>query len=143
MLIDAFNIFDNNVAITATAVSTNIYDTLSVGDIGIGTPPYLVVNIGTAFAGSSTLTITLQTDDNSSFSSPVAVYVSRAITVAEMTAGKQLLNLPIPSGCERYLRVAYTVSSTSFSAGTVTSFLALEQAEARRHYPTNFNINYI
>ncbi len=143
MLIDAQNILDDNVAVTATAASTNIYDTLSTGDIGVGASPALVVQVGTAFAGTSTLTITLETDDNPSFSSPVVVFGTRAITVAEMTAGKQLVNAYIPVGCERYVRVKYTVSSTSFSAGTVTAYLGVEQAEVRKNYPNNFNLTYI
>lgn len=143
MLIDAFNIFDPEwTAVTTTAASTNIYNTGSTGDIGIGEPMYLVVNTGTAFAGGTSVTISLEADTTSSFSSPVAIFTSQAFLTAGLTANTNLLNNPIPPGCKQYLRVKYTVSGT-YTAGTVTAYLSPEQYQANRSYPSGINVSSV
>jgi hypothetical protein len=142
MLLDKENILDDNVAVTTTANSTNIYDTLSSGDIGVGASPALVVYTGTAFAGTGTLTILFETDDNPSFSSAVTVFSTRAFAISELTINKQIVNAYIPVGCERYVRARYVCSGT-FTAGTLSTYMGIEQAEVRKNYPNNFNLGYV
>ena len=71
----------------------------------------------------------LQSDDNSSFSTPVNLVLSDAIPKASLTAGTQVLRVAVPYGTERYLRLFYTVATGPLTAGKFTSGLVpLRQA---------------
>jgi len=125
MITDKENTFSAAQALTATAGSDTI-DTSGVGDWGIGCDGlYIVVNVDTAFtsAGSTTMTIALQTDDNTAFSSATTLYTSASIAKATMVAGARLLHIPLPIGCERYIRLYYTVSVADFTAGKINAYL--------------------
>lgn len=131
MILDNELTFSNAQAVTATAASTNVVDLGVDRDIGIGEPVYLAVQVGTAFAGLTSLTVELQTsDDNSTWS---ALYNSGAIPVANLTAGAQPVRVVVPSRTKRYLRVNYTVAGTG-TAGTVTASLLLGP-DGYRAYP--------
>lgn len=123
MLIDASLVFSDSQAVTITAPSTNYVDTLAAGDSYIGS--WLVARVDVTFtaAGSATMTIDLQTDNNSSFSSPTTlVSVGSTVAVATLTA-HYLLKVRIPPGAERYLRVNYTVASGPMTAGNIDAFV--------------------
>ena len=76
-----------------------------------------------AFNNLTSLTISVETDDNSSFSSATTVFTTTAIVLASLTAGyvlKQLVELPEGTN-ERYVRLKYTVAGTAPSTGKVTA----------------------
>lgn len=124
--------FSNAQAVTATAASTNVVDLGVDRDIGVGEPVFLAVQVGTAFAGLTSLTVTLQTsDDNSTWTD---LYQSAAIPVASLVAGAQPVRFVVPSSTGRYLRVNYTVVGTG-TAGTVTASLLLGP-DGYRAYPS-------
>lgn len=139
MIIDKELMFSDAQAVTSTAASTNIIDLGVDRDLGdmAGKNLTLVVKTGAdAFAstGSSTLTIALQTDSTSAFSSATALWTSASIAKASLTADTVVAKIPVPRTTERYLRLNYTVGTADFTAGALTSALVLD-AEGRKDYP--------
>lgn len=124
MIIDASLVFSDAQAVTATAASDSYADTLAAGNSYEGS--WVVVRVDTAFtaAGAATLTIDLQTDDNTSFSSPTTLcsLPGGAIAVASLIAGFTR-KIRIPLGAERYLRGNYTVATGPMTAGKIDLFI--------------------
>lgn len=100
-------------ALTATAASTDYIDLGSDRDIGPGGQKYLVVTSKVAPGGTSpTIAISLETDDNSSFSSAATLVTHPTLAGAAFGAGTRVV-VPIPYTNERYLRAKYTLGGTS------------------------------
>lgn len=134
MIMDRTLLFSDGQAITATAASTNVIDLGATGtvygasspivrEIGFGTEAELVVAATQTFNNLTSLTISLETDDNAAFSSATTVWTSPAYTLAQLAAGaKYLLPDSIPAGVnERYLRLKYTVAGTAPTTGKITA----------------------
>ena len=146
MLIDAKELFSDAQAITADAISTNVIDLLPSGgsinagdtggptanttvNLGAGKPLYLYILVTTAMvsAGSATLTVALESDDNTSLSSAtVHQTVASAVAAATMVAGYWIAKgTPIPSGgYQRYLGLRYTTNTSDFETGNITAWLS-------------------
>lgn len=134
MLIDQSLVLSDAQAITATAASTNVYDstqgTLVSGSTGIGAgePVYVIVNVGTAFATLTSLTFSLRTSDTVSsgaLSSATTLISTPAIGVASLTANSAQAAFVIPPlGGKRYFDVNYTVGGSNATAGTVTAYIS-------------------
>lgn len=141
MIIDHENLFSDEQAVTATAASENIIDLGTDRDIGNGEPLEVLVSVGETFtaAGAATLTVSLQTDDNASFSSPTTLVSSPALALAELDAGSQVFRYRVPYGTERYLRLNYAVGTGPMTAGNVTSGLILDR-QAYRSYPNGYTV---
>jgi hypothetical protein len=140
MYVDAQQKYSDAQALTVTAVSTNLIDHSSDRNIGIGKPLSVVVSVGVSAAGGGTLTIVLQTDDNSSFSSPATVATTAAIAAATLVAGYKLI-IPIPADLlmERYSRLSYTLAT--MTGITLTSFLTLSDAiQNEVYYPAGTTV---
>ena len=127
MLFDSQNLFSDLQAVTVTANSTNLLDTGATRDLLAGEGLFLVVQVSTAFTagGAATLVVTLETDDNSSFSSATTLFTSAAIPVAALTLGARPVQIRVPRGAERYLRLTYTVATGPMTAGAVIAGLVL------------------
>lgn len=143
MYIDSQETFsDGQSLVTATGdlVSTNIYDTGSSADVGIGEEMYLVVRVGTAVVGAtSTTQVVLQTDDNTGFSSPKEFPVTGALAPAALTANNYIAKYRLPIGLERYLRVVYRVGTAALTAGTADAYL-VKDVQANNAYPSGFTV---
>ena len=159
MYIDTNLEFSDAQSITATAISEDVYDTLSIAagagsvginggnvttDLGQAADLYLVVLATTAAAGgdaAKTLTVTLESDSTANLATSATVHFSTgAIVGTAITAGARLATLRLPHGAyERYLGVRYTVSA-SFTAFTVDAFLTTDPAGVYRPYATNFTV---
>jgi hypothetical protein len=152
-LIDLQNMFSNQQAITADAISTRVIDTnpnasdnLTV-DIAAGKPLYLHILVTTALvsAGSGTLTVALESDDNTSLSSAtVHATVASAIAAGTMVAGYWIArNYPIPAGSyQRYVGLRYTTNPADFETGNVTAWLSptkMDTATYESGYTTGIN----
>ena len=118
MYVDSQIEFSDAQAVTATAISSNVYDLFSMGlgggatdvtpntrlDIGQGTDRlYLVVNTAAAATDTgndATLTITLESADDAGLSTNAQVHYSTgAIAFASFaTAGTNLVAIRLPSG---------------------------------------------
>ena len=153
MIMDKFLEFSDAQAVTATAVSTNVVDLYPLGnntvtnltrDIGTGENIYLVVNTLTAATDTgsdATLTITLESDDNTSMSSPTVHFSTAALAFAAFSpAGTALVKIKLPAGAyERYLAVRYTVANGPLTAGTFDAFL-VKDVQAATLYKAGFTI---
>jgi hypothetical protein len=110
MLLDQQALFSAAQAITATAASTNVIDTGSSKDVGKYGDIPLLIQVVEAFNTLTSLTVTVQTDDNSSFSSATDV-ISMVIPLASLTVGYKTPVITLPMKLERYIRLNYTVTA--------------------------------
>lgn len=131
-LLDKQNEFSDSQAITVTAISTNVINTLPGASFtnvtqnlgGTLGSTFLVVQVDTLFAGTAgTLNISLESDSTANLAtSPTVHYSSGSIPQASLIAGYQLV-IPLPFGnYEKYLGLRYTVGGT-ITAGAVSAFL--------------------
>jgi hypothetical protein len=134
MIMDRTLLFSDGQAVTATAASTNVVDLGATGtvygasspivrDIGKGVKVDLLVTVTQTFTNLTSLTISIETDDNAAFSSAKTVYSSPAYALADLATGaKYLLPDVLPVGvAERYVRLKYTVAGTAPDAGKITA----------------------
>lgn len=143
MILDKQLLFDDNAQHLTTEASTNVIDFSAIRNMGVGEPIYFFIIVKTAFtdgSSDSTMTITLETDDNSSFSS--ATLGQTIGTFAALSAaGSRLVVMLQPDKInERYLRVKYTVANGDLSTGKFTSGLTLN-IDAITSYPAGFTIS--
>lgn len=132
MIFDKETMFCEGQAITADAASTNYIDLGATGtpygsdtaltrDIGKGCLVPLSVNVVAAFNTLTTLTVSLQADDNTAFSSAATV-ASKSYTLAELTGGQLAFPDYIPEGSnQRYLRLFFDVGGTNPTTGQITA----------------------
>lgn len=129
MILDDQNTLSNDQAITATAASEDYIDLGPIDstltrEMGYGVPLDMLIQVTEAFAaaGAATLTIDLEVDDNTGFSSATTVWTSGAIGKATLIQGYQALLQYVPKGVnERYLRLNYTVATGPMTAGKITA----------------------
>lgn len=115
--------------VTADAGSTNYIDLLAASNIGKGEPLVVMFTVDTTFDTGSeggTLDITLQTDDNTSFTSATTIATATQIAEATLVAGMTPVVLPIPTFYtgERYFRAYYNVNNSDpFTAGKINAYV--------------------
>lgn len=150
MYVDKHLEFSDAQAVTATAISANVYDRISNGsgknvlaDIGTGQDAYLVVITQTAATDTSsdaTLTITLESDSDVGLStSPTVHFTTGALAFAAFSpAGTVLAAVKLPAGnYERYLGLRYTVASGPLLTGNFDAFITSD-VNAWRAYDRNY-----
>ncbi|SWI82757.1 Uncharacterised protein [Klebsiella pneumoniae] len=120
MLLDQQALFSAAQAITATAASTNVIDTGSNKDVGKYGDIPLLIQVVEGFNNLTSLTVTVQTDDNSAFSSAADV-LSMTIPLASLVLGYKSPVITLPMKMERYIRLNYTVTDTAPTTGKVTA----------------------
>ena len=120
MLLDQQALFSAAQAITATAASTNVIDTGSNKDVGKYGDIPLLIQVVEGFSNLTSLTVTVQTDDNSAFSSAADV-LSMTIPLASLVLGYKSPVITLPMKMERYIRLNYTVTGTAPTTGKVTA----------------------
>lgn len=120
MLLDQQALFSAAQAITATAASTNVIDTGSNKDVGKYGDIPLLIQVVEGFNNLTSLTVTVQTDDNSAFSSAAEV-LSMTIPLASLVLGYKSPVITLPMKMERYIRLNYTVTGTAPTTGKVTA----------------------
>ena len=133
MIIDHTLVFSDQQAITVSAASTNIWDTLAVGlpygwvsprtpDRGEGYAEIpMLVQVTEVFATLTSLSIALEMDDNPAFSSPTVVATTGPVLTALLVPGYRARLLSrMPKGVtERYIRLNYTVAGASATTGKI------------------------
>lgn len=124
MYLDYENLFSNDQAITATAVSENV---VALGpEAGDGAGRKVVVAVTADFATLTGLQIVLQTDDVEAMSGATDVLTTEVFPAAELVAGK-LIEIPVPSMVmEAYARLNFVVSGPAATAGTVKAGIVLD-----------------
>lgn len=120
MMLDLLATFSSAQAVTVTAASTSVIDTLAAGD-AIGAHSWLHVLCNTTFAGqgATTIAVALETSVDEAFTTPVVLFTTAAVAEgnANLTAGGVAVAIQIPLGVLRYLRVKYTIASGPMTAG--------------------------
>ncbi len=145
MLLDRQTQFSDAQAITASAASTDLLDLGVVRNIGDGTNLYLVFIVTVAFTDSgsdSTVTPSLQTDDNAGFGSATTIRTFDVLAALTPAKTKRVYKLEAYNDAgrfERYLRVYYTVAGGDLTTGSISAFL-VESAQVWKAYPVGFSI---
>jgi hypothetical protein len=135
MFLDKLGNFSASQAITADARSTNVVDLLSIRQIGVGAPVWVVFNIEVAAdhtTGDETYQFNVETDDNSSFSSST-ILASRAIAAATLLAGYTFAIAVPMQNMERYISAFYDVGGTTPTV-TVSAYLTNQEPSAWTGY---------
>lgn len=136
MILSAQQLFSDDQAITATAISTNVIDLGAPGtpygaaaalnaDKGKGAPIPILVQVTAAFATLTSLTITVEVSAAAGLTSPVAL-ATETVAVADLIVGKQMFMQVLPNGANlRYLGIRYTVTGSNATAGTITAGITM------------------
>ncbi|MCK1585483.1 hypothetical protein IVB03_39505 [Bradyrhizobium sp. 168] len=146
MYVDAQLTFSDAQAVTATAGSTNVIDTgpLFSGNtgrnLGVGHRAYVIVNVDVAMtdAGSdSTITVTLETDDNAAFSSAATVATLGVIPALTAAGAVYAFGLPIAGSVpyERYIRLMYTTTNGNLTTGSFTASITTDASIYAQYAP--------
>lgn len=131
MILDKLNLFSDNVAVTASAISDVIDLDSDVTLRNVGGPDaiYFVVMSGTVATDASsdaTLEVALVSDSTANLAtSPTTHLTTGTLAFATFAvANKVLMAAALPLGdYERFLGVKYTVASGPLTAGTFKAFL--------------------
>lgn len=147
MILDAHTTLSDAQALTGTAavISTNVYDSSSDRNIGIGNPLAILITVDVGLAGTSpTWLVSLQTATDAAFTTPVTIMSSQTFAgAASLPAGKKLA-YPIPMIDEqlRYYRLSYTMGGTSPTSTVTASILPANMVQnAEVYYPKNYTIS--
>lgn len=160
MYVDTQLEFSDAQAVTATAISTNVYDLFSGStgasssdlspntriDIGVGEEVYLIVNTQTTatdVGSDATLIVTFETaDDVTLTTNAQVVYATGTLAFAAFaTAGTNLVKIKLPLfPYRRYIGVRYTVASGPLTAGNFDAFMTYEAVDANRIYKSAFTV---
>ena len=137
MILDATTLFSAAQAVTTTAASTNVIDLGQPGtvfgaaaaitrDVGKGAGVPIAIRVVENFNNLTSITVTVETDDNAGFSSATTVFTSPTYALADLQAGaRHLLPDALPVGtAERYVRLKYTLAGTTPTTGKVTAGIA-------------------
>lgn len=130
MLMDQQNLFSDAQAITASANSSNVIDTLPGGQntksgIGDGQDISLFALVNTSFATLTSLNIQVVSADTADLATnPIVHFDSGAIPVASLTAKARPVALDLPYGkYRRYVGLKYVVTGSNATAGAITAGL--------------------
>lgn len=147
MLIDKKLEFADALALTATALASNVIDLGPLGgatantirDIGAGKPLYLHVLVHTTLdsaAEGASVTATLESDDSEALdSTPTVHWSSGSVAEAALGAGAWIAKgVAIPPGAyQRYLGLRLTVAGENFTSGKVSAWLSENRYDDRTY----------
>jgi hypothetical protein len=143
MLTDAQLMLDEESAHLTTEATTNYIDLSAARDIGAGRNLYVFAAVTTAMtdgASNSTMTLTLESDDNTSFSSATTIQtigVFSALSAVGTTLVARLQPITTP---ERYLRGKWTVANGDLSTGNFTVTIT-DDVDKWRAYANGYTIS--
>ena len=144
MILDAQNLYDQTNQHLTTGASTNIIDHGIARDLGTGEDIYIVAVVTTAFtdAGSdSTMTLTLETDNDVAFGSPTTAAQTLGVFAALSAVGTILIAKLQPGALnEQYSRVKYTVANGDLTTGKFTVALT-KDIQKYVSYARNYTIS--
>jgi hypothetical protein len=136
MILSAQQLFSDDQAITATAISENVVDLGVAGtpydaaaplnnDKGKGNKVCLLVQVTEAFNNLTSLDINVEVSAAAGLTSPKVLH-SETIALADLVVGKQLAIDVLPNEADlRYLGLRYTVTGTAPTTGQVTAGITL------------------
>lgn len=135
MMLDERGKFSDDQAITATADSTNSYDQGAMGSTfdgaslvrkaGVLQNIPLLIQVTEDFNTLTSLTITIESDDDPAFGSATSV-MSFSVPLASLVAGYVIPIQRLPVISERYIQINYTVVGTNPTTGKITAGFVAE-----------------
>ena len=137
MYIDLETRLSSAQAFTATAATTNHYDSGGAFNLDRGEPMAMVISVGVAAdftTGDETYSFAIQTDSATGFGTVVTL-VTQAILAVDLTAGSQHV-IPLPSGCLQFIRGLATLAGTTPTITADIDILPMSMArdDATIHY---------
>jgi hypothetical protein len=147
-LLDAETVLSDTQALTATALSTNSYDTAAAGnELGEGEPMGVEITVDVAAdlaSGDETYRFSLIQSANADLSSSDELLTTNVsfITKAILVAGYAIV-LPLPPGMKtkRYVGVNYTLGGTTPSITVTARFAPLRtMGQKFKSYPSGFSV---
>lgn len=146
MILDGQLQFSDNQSVTVTAVSTNSVDlgpftnNLNVA-IGTGEVLYVFINNPAALVGAgATVTVTLETDDNSAFSSPTVVQTLGTFGALAVAGTVIVARLAAVVNFERFIQLRYTVAGGTLASSQFDAHI-VKDIDAYKSYADNFTIS--
>ena len=148
MYIDSQCLLSDAQALTASAYSTNTYDSGAAGnEIGAGEPLCAVITVDTAAdtaSGDETYQFSLVQSANANLSSHDVLVATDTsfITRAVLVAGYKLV-IPLPPGMKskRYLGIRYTLGGTTPSVTVTAEIQPQNMVQMNNVYPDGFTIS--
>lgn len=137
MILDTTLTFASAEDVSAAAGTALIGDVIDLsatpGDLGVGQPMHLVIDVTTAFtsAGSAIVQFVLASDAQAAIAvdgSETRHLLSDAFAYTALTLGRRII-MRLPSGYpayERYLGVSVITSGATTTAGSISAALALD-----------------
>lgn len=134
MILSAQQLFSDDQAVTATAVSTNVIDLGAPGtpydaaaalnqDIGKGAGVPILIQVTEDFDNLTSLDIAIETGATTSLGT---VVINKTVLLADLVAGYQFPVQILPNEInERYLGLRYTVTGTAPTTGQVTAGITM------------------
>lgn len=118
-----------------TIVATNNIDLLSANrNVGRGYPKRIQAVASAAFAGGTSVQAQVIQSANSNMSSPDVLVSGPVVVTASLTAGAEILDVPVPDVTKRYLGVQY-ITIGDYTTGTVSAHL-VETTDENRYQPS-------
>lgn len=124
-------------AVTVSAGSENYINQGAAQAIGPteGLQLAITVDEDAAAVGAAEVEFQLQCDSDSAFGTPKTVLKSKSFGKAELTAGREIIYLPLPAGLdEKYIRAYFSVSTGPLTAGKFSCAI-VKGMQANKHYP--------
>ena len=143
MILDAALLFDNNVQHLTTEAGTDYIDFGSNRNMGVGEQLYFFAIVTVAFtdaSSNSTMTLSLETDDNTAFSSATTAQTIGTFAALAAIGTRLVSRLDVDKINERYLRLKYTVANGDLSTGKFTAGL-VKDVQAFTAYADNITIS--
>lgn len=143
MILDAALLFDNNVQHLTTEAGTDYIDLGANRNMGVGEELYFFAVVTTAFtdgSSNSTMTLTLETDDSSSFGTATTAMTIGTFAALSAIGSRLVARLQPDVINERYLRLKYTVANGDLSTGKFTAGLT-KNIQAFTAYADNITIS--
>jgi len=130
MFVDNKNFFDDAAEHLTTEASDSYIDLKSViPDLGSGKPiygEYVVTTAMTDSSSNSTMTLTLETASESTFSSPTTALTIGTFAAVSAAGTKIKFVIPPGSVMQRYLRTKYTVANGDLTTGKFSGYLLID-----------------
>lgn len=134
-------------AVTTTAVSTNTIPLGNARDIGPGEQLFANITVDEAVTASGAATVTFEviTSAASDLSAPTVVAATGPVGKADLTIGRDPINIAIPPHISQekgqaYIGVRYTVATGPLTAGKFTCYLSNSADHKQKNYPSGFSV---
>lgn len=144
-MLDSQHLYCDDQAVTATAASTDYINHKATSlDFGAGNSVDLEVICTTAMTDTgsdSTVTVTIEQDDNSAFSSATTVATVGTFAATSAIGTKLTFTLSPGQITEQYSRLQLTVAGGNLSTGSFTGGYVQKANSDTKAYPVGYTVS--